>query len=98
MGGHIVKKLLADRLLVKTESQQEEKTVSGIIIPATDSDEKAQLGEVVAISDRIKEEEYEPDKVYVGDKILFSKFAGTDVEIKGVVYKLMRITDVMSVM
>ena len=93
----IVKKLLADRLLVKPETVGEERTHSGIILPVTKSEESAQLGKVVAISDRIKNCEQEYDKVYVGDKILYSTFAGTDVEIKGVLYKLMRITDVMSV-
>lgn len=65
---------LADRVLVKTE-KTESKTASGIIIPET-AQEKTQVAEVLAIGD-----DKEKIKVAVGDRVMYDKYAGTQVKI-----------------
>lgn len=89
-------RLLADRVLVTVPTKKEEAvTASGIILPNTDSDEKAMLGIVLRVSVRVTDCEVEADKVAVGEQVLFSKFAGTDVEYKNKSYKVLRITDII---
>jgi chaperonin GroES len=89
---------LQDRLLVK-RLDQEEKTAGGIYIPDT-AKEKPQMGEVVAVGKgRIKEDgSVQPLDVKVGDKILFSKYAGTEVKLNGSDYLIMREDDVLGIL
>jgi chaperonin GroES len=89
---------LQDRLLVK-RLDQEEKTAGGIYIPDT-AKEKPQMGEVVAVGKgRIKEDgSVQPLDVKVGDKILFSKYAGTEVKLNGSEYLIMREDDVLGIL
>ena len=87
-------RLLADRVLVEiTKDKEEVKTASGIILPDTNSDEKALTGKVLRVSTRVSTCEVEEDKVYEGEIVLFSKFAGSDIKYKGKDYKVLRITD-----
>ncbi len=88
---------LRDRLLVK-RLNEEEKTKGGIIIPDS-AKEKPQEGEVVAVgSGRISEEgKITPLDVKVGDKILFSKYSGTEVKIEGEEYLILREDDIQGV-
>ena len=74
-------KPLADRVLIEP-AQAEEKTASGIIIPDT-AKEKPQKGEVVATGNgRITDDgKTRPLEVKSGDKVLFSKYAGTDLKL-----------------
>ena len=93
-------RLLADRVLVEVVTENEEVvTSSGIIIPtyAQDSDEKPQIGVIVAVSTRVEKCEVEADRVYVGERVIFSKFAGSPINYKGRDYKLLRITDLFGV-
>ncbi len=88
---------LRDRLLVK-RLNEEEKTKGGIIIPDS-AKEKPQEGEVVAVgSGRISEDgKITPLDVKVGDKILFSKYSGTEVKIEGEEYLILREDDIQGV-
>ncbi|MCJ8277323.1 MAG: co-chaperone GroES [Bdellovibrionales bacterium] len=72
---------LADRVLVEPAAA-EEKTASGIIIPDT-AKEKPQKGEVVATGNgRVTDDgKTRPLEVKAGDKVLFSKYAGTDLKL-----------------
>ena len=70
-------KPLADRVLVKP-AEAEQKTASGIIIPDT-AKEKPMTGEVVAVGAGKKDE---PMTVKVGDKILYGKYSGTEINIE----------------
>lgn len=88
-------RLLADRLLVSVVPTQELTTASGIIIPQTASKEQALVGEVLRVSSRIEKCDVEEDKVYIGEQVLFSKYAGTDLVYKGKNYKVLRITDIL---
>jgi len=76
-------KPLGDRIVVKVVTQ-EEKTKGGIVLPDTVK-EKPQEGEVVAVgSGKVLENGQKlPLEVKVGDKIIFSKYAGTEVKIEG---------------
>jgi chaperonin GroES len=87
---------LYDRILVK-RLEEEEQQIGGIIIPDT-AKEKPQEGEVVAVgAGRILEngERQAPD-VKVGDKILFGKYAGTEVKYEDEEYLIMREDDILA--
>ena len=85
-------KPLADRVLV-VPAPAEEKTIGGIIIPDT-AKEKPLKGEVVAVSNGTKDEEM---LVKVGDTILYGKYAGTELEIEGTKYLIMRQSDILAI-
>jgi chaperonin GroES len=85
-------KPLADRVVVEPAAA-EEKTASGIIIPDT-AKEKPQRGSIVAVGDGKKDE---PMTVKVGDTVLYGKYAGTEVNIEGQDYLIMRESDIFAV-
>ena len=72
----------------------EEKTVGGIIIPDT-AKEKPLKGEVIAAGNGTKDEEM---VLKVGDHVLYGKYAGTEVEIDGTKYLIMRQSDVLAIL
>ena len=88
---------LHDRILVRRMAE-EEKTKGGIIIPDT-AKEKPQRGEVVATGKgRITEDgKTLPLEVKAGDKILFSKYSGTELKLEGTEYLMMREEDILGV-
>lgn len=85
-------KPLGDRVLVKP-APAEEKTVSGIIIPDT-AKEKPLKGEVLAVGKGTKDEVME---VSVGDQVLYGKYAGTELELEGDKYLIMRQSDILAI-
>jgi len=85
-------KPLADRVLVKP-APVEEKTAGGIIIPDT-AKEKPLKGEVVGVGKGTKDEEM---VVKEGDKVLYGKYAGTEIEIDGEAYLIMRQSDILAI-
>lgn len=88
---------LADRLVVKVVEEAEEKTKSGLYVPDT-AKEKPQVGEVLAVGpgalndkgDRIAMD------VAEGDKIIFSKYAGTEFKLDGEEYMIMSQRDILA--
>jgi len=88
---------LHDRIIVK-RTEEEEKTKGGIIIPDT-AKEKPAEGKVIAVGEgRIKKDGTKiPLDVKVGDRILFSKYAGTEVKIDGEEHLMMREDDILAV-
>ncbi|MBQ2969169.1 MAG: co-chaperone GroES [Bacteroidaceae bacterium] len=84
---------LADRVLV-VPAPAEEKTIGGIIIPDT-AKEKPLKGEVVAVGNGTKDEEM---VVKVGDTVLYGKYAGTELELDGNKYLIMRQSDILAVL
>jgi chaperonin GroES len=82
---------LADRVLVKTE-KTESKTASGIIIPDT-AQEKTQIASVIAVGD-----DKEKIKVKAGDRVMYDKYAGTNVKIEGDEYLILKAQDVIAVL
>lgn len=85
-------KPLADRVLVKPAAA-EEKTVGGIIIPDT-AKEKPLKSEVIAVGNGTKDEEM---VLKAGDQILYGKYAGTEIELDGENYLIMRQSDVLAI-
>jgi chaperonin GroES len=90
---------LHDRILVKRLDESEEQSVGGIIIPDT-AKEKPQQAEVLACGDgRITDDgKVQPMDVKAGDKVVFSKYAGTEVKIGGDELLVIREDDVLGVL
>lgn len=86
-------KPLADRVLIKV-APAEEKTAGGIIIPDT-AKEKPLQGKVLAVGNGTKDEEM---VLKAGDTVLYGKYAGTEVELDGEKYLIMRQSDVLAVL
>ncbi len=86
-----------DRILVKP-SQPEEVSTGGIIIPDT-AKEKPQQGEVIAVGPgRITEDgKTLPLQIKVGDKVLYGKYAGTEVSVGGDDLMMMKENDVFAI-
>jgi len=85
-------KPLADRVLVKP-AVAEEKTLGGIIIPNSVK-EKPLKGEIVAVGNGTKDEEM---VVKAGDSVLYGKYAGTEIELDGETYLIMRQSDLLAI-
>jgi chaperonin GroES len=90
-------KPLHDRLIVK-RSEEEKKTKGGIIIPDT-AKEKPIEGKVIAVGKgKIKKDGTKiPMEVEKGDRILFAKYAGTEVKIDGEEHLIMKEDDVLAI-
>jgi chaperonin GroES len=88
---------LHDRILVK-RLEEEEKTAGGLYIPDT-AKEKPIQGKVIAVGagKRDKEGKAIPVEVKAGDKVLFSKYSGTEVKIEGEEHLIMREDDILAV-
>jgi chaperonin GroES len=88
---------LHDRLIVK-RLEEEGKTRGGIIIPDT-AKEKPMEGEVIAAGNgRVKKDGTKiPMEVKKGDRILFAKYAGTEVKINGEEYLMMKEDDIFAI-
>ena len=87
---------LEDRIVVKP-SEGEEKTASGLVIPDT-AKEKPQEGEVVAVGPgRFEDGDRVPLDVKVGDTVIYSKYGGTEVKVKGDEYLILSARDVLAV-
>lgn len=91
-------KPLHDRVAVEL-MESEERTAGGIIIPDT-AKEKPMHGKVIAVGDGAKDESGKriPMDIKVGDKVLFGKWSGTEVEVNGTKLLIMKESDVMGVL
>jgi chaperonin GroES len=89
---------LGDRVLIKPKAR-EEMTKSGIVLPDT-AKEKPQEGSVVAMgSGRLLESgERVPMDLKVGDSVLYSKYAGTEIKLDGEDHLIVRETDILAIM
>lgn len=85
-------KPLADRVLVLPD-EAEQKTAAGIIIPDT-AKEKPMRGKVLAVGQGTKDHEM---TVKVGDEVLYGKYSGTEVEIDGTKYMIMKEGDIYAI-
>lgn len=89
---------LSDRIVVEPR-EVETKTAGGIVIPDTADKDKPIQGTVIAIgSGKYIDGKLQPLQVNVGDKILFGKYAGTNVKLDDKEYLVMREEDVMGVL
>jgi chaperonin GroES len=91
-------KPMNDRVLV-TRVEEEQKTAGGIIIPDT-AKEKPQEGKVVAVGPGKRDDSGKrvPLEVKKGDRILFSKYAGTEIKVDGKEHIFMREDDILAIL
>ena len=85
-------KPLADRVLVEPK-EAETKTAAGLYIPDT-AKEKPQQGTILAVGPGKKDE---PMEVKVGDVVLYGKYAGTEVNVDGTDYLIMRQSEILAI-
>ncbi|AGK51990.1 co-chaperone GroES [Bacillus sp. 1NLA3E] len=90
-------KPIGDRIVIELV-ESEEKTASGIVLP-DNAKEKPQEGKVVAVgTGRVLDSgERVAVEVAVGDRIIFSKYSGTEVKFQGTEYLILRETDILAV-
>ncbi len=86
----MVIKPIGERVLLKTE-KEEEKTKSGLYIPET-AQEKTQIGSVVAVGD-----DTEKISVKVGQRVMYDKYAGTNIKIDSEEHLVVKIEDIIAV-
>ena len=96
MGKGFSLKPLDDRIVVKA-IEEEETTASGLVIPDT-AKERPQEGEVIAVGPgRFEDGQRIPMDVSVGDKVIYSKYGGTEVKVEGDEYLILSARDVLAV-
>jgi chaperonin GroES len=89
-------KPLEDRILVKT-LEAEQTTASGLVIPDT-AKEKPQEGEVLAVGPgRFEDGQRLPLDIKVGDKVIYSKYGGTEVKYDGQEYLILSARDILAI-
>ncbi len=88
-------KPLGDRVILK-QIQAEEKTASGIVLPGN-AKEKPQEAEVLAVGNGIVDGKEIKMEVKVGDKVVYSKFAGTDVKMDKEEYIIVKHDDILAI-
>ncbi|CDE89454.1 TPA: co-chaperone GroES [Candidatus Gastranaerophilales bacterium HUM_20] len=90
-------KPLGDRIVIKV-IEDTEQTSGGIFIPDS-AKEKPQKGEVVAVGQGKMNDkgEREPMDVKAGDMVLYAKYAGTDIKMDGVEYKILSVKDALAI-
>jgi len=89
---------LGDRVVVEAEDELEQRTASGLVIPDS-AKEKPMIGEVLAVGPGALNDEGKrlPMDVKEGDKVLYSKYAGTEVKLEGKEYLVLSARDVLAV-
>ena len=88
---------LGDRVVVKPKEDLEARTKSGLVIPDT-AKEKPQLGEVLAVGPgEYQEGKRIPLDVKVGDKVVYSKYGGTEVKLEDEEYLILSSRDLLAV-
>lgn len=89
---------LADRVVIKPQAK-EEKTKSGLFLPDTASKEKPQEGLVVAVGEGKLDDNGKrvPVAVQVGDRVLFAKYAGTEIKLDDEDYLILAEKDILAV-
>ncbi|MCC5912301.1 MAG: co-chaperone GroES [Clostridiaceae bacterium] len=89
-------KPLGDRVVIK-KLEAEEKTKSGIVLPGT-AKEQPQMAEVVAVGPGgVVEGKEIVMEVKIGDRVIFSKYAGTEVKFDGEEYTILRQNDILAI-
>ena len=89
---------LADKLVIEI-IDDEEQTSGGIFIPDS-AKEKPQKGKVVAVGSgrTLDNGEKEPMEIKVGEIVLYAKYAGTDIKVDNVMYKILSARDVLGIL
>lgn len=88
-------KPLGERVVIK-KVEAEEKTKSGIVLPGS-AQEKPQIAEIIAIGAGVEEEDKYKGQLKVGDKVLFSEYAGSEIKLEKEEYTVLKVSDILAV-
>lgn len=88
-------KPLGDRVVIK-KVEVEETTDSGIVLPSS-AQEQPHMAEVVALGSGILDNEKKKDEIKVGDTVIFSKYAGTEVKVAGEDLTILKLNEILAV-
>lgn len=88
-------KPIGDRVVIK-KAEAEKTTQSGIVLPES-AQEKPQYAEIIAISEDILNDDKKKDSLNVGDKVIYSQYAGTSVKLDDVEYMVVKYIDILAV-
>ncbi|CDZ75448.1 Co-chaperonin GroES (HSP10) [Peptoniphilus sp. ING2-D1G] len=88
-------KPLEDKLVIK-KIEVEETTKSGIVLPSS-AKEESNIAEVIAIGKGILNDADKKDELKIGDKVVFSKYAGTEIELDKEKYTIIKFEDILAV-
>lgn len=86
---------LGKRVVIK-KVEAEEKTKSGIVLPSS-AKEQPQMAEVIAVGAEILNDEKTKSEIKVGDKVIFSKYAGTEVKIDNDELTVLKLEEILAV-
>ncbi len=86
---------LGDRVVIK-KIEAEEKTKSGIVLPSS-AKEQPQMAEVIAVGSEIMNDEKTKNEIKVGDKVIFSKYAGTEVNVDKEDITIVKLSEILAV-
>ncbi len=86
---------LGDRVVIK-KVEAEEKTKSGIVLPNS-AKEQPQMAEVVAVGSEIENDEKKKNEIKIGDKVIFSKYAGTEIKLDNKELTILKLSDILAV-
>ncbi len=88
-------KPIGDRVVIK-KVEVEEKTKSGIVLPGS-AKEQPQMAEVLAIGSEILNDEKTKDEIKVGDTVIFSKYAGSEIKIEDQEVTILKLNEILAV-
>ncbi len=88
-------KPLGDRVVIK-KVEVKEVTDSGIVLSES-AQEKPQVAEILAIGSGILNDDKKKDEIKVGDKVIFSEYAGQEVKLEGEEYTILKLNDILAV-
>jgi chaperonin GroES len=86
---------LGDRVVIK-KVEAEEKTKSGIVLPNS-AKEQPQMAEIVALGADIENDEKKKEQVKVGDKVIFSKYAGSEIKLDDEELTVLKLSEILAV-
>lgn len=86
---------LGDRLVIK-KVEIEEKTKSGIVLPDS-AKEQPSIAEIVAIGDEILNDDKKKDLVKIGDRVIYSKYSGTELKLDKEEVIVLKLSDLLAV-
>ncbi len=86
---------IGERIVIR-KLEKEETTASGIVLPSS-AQEEPQYAEVVAISEKVKNDDELKNTVKVGDRVIYQKYAGTNVKFAEDQFVVVKLEDVLAV-
>ena len=86
---------LDDKIVIK-KIEMEERTASGIVLPSS-AKEESNVAEIIALGNKIDKDEDMKGLLKVGDKVVFSKYAGSEIELQKEKFTIIKFADVLAV-